>query len=132
MTIGLKFGHQVIESYRRLSYTPWHALAEYVDNSTQAYEEHREELDRILAARSESFSVRIAYAKEDDLLRIYDNSSGMTYKELERALEVSRPPQNTRGRSRYGLGMKTASCWLRDHWTVRTKRLGEQSNISSK
>jgi|HubBroStandDraft_6_1064221.scaffolds.fasta_scaffold71331_3 hypothetical protein len=53
-TIGFKFGPQVVQSYRRLSYTPWHALAEFVDNSTQAYLNHQEALDPLLAARGES------------------------------------------------------------------------------
>ena len=40
-------------------------------------------------------------------------------------MEVARPPVNPTGRSRYGLGMKTASFWLGDHWIIRTKRYDE-------
>ena len=36
-SIQLELGLQVIQSYRRLSYTAWHAIAELVDNSTQSY-----------------------------------------------------------------------------------------------
>jgi hypothetical protein len=121
-----KFGHQVIESYRRLAYTPWHALAEFIDNSTQSYQNHKKELDKIFAQNKEQLYVRIAYGKEDGgLIRVVDNAWGMSFDELEAALEVARPPDNTAGRSRYGLGMKTASCWLGDHWSIRTKRYGE-------
>jgi len=126
-TIGFKFGPQVVESYRRLSYTAWHALAEFIDNSTQAYLNNRQALDPILAAHGEKLYVRIAYERENGgLLRIVDNSSGMSFAELEIAMEVARPPANPLGRSRYGLGMKTASCWLGDYWTIRTKRYDEQ------
>ena len=42
---------------------------------------------------------------------------------------VGAPPQNTDGRSKYGMGMKTAACWLGNRWTVRTKRLGEPTEL---
>ena len=127
-SIGFKFGPQVVESYRRLSYTAWHALAEYVDNSTQAHLNHKAALDPIMAARGEKLYVRIAYEREGGgLLRIVDNSSGMSFDDLEIAMEVAHPPANPTGRSRYGLGMKTASCWLGDHWMIRTKRYDEHA-----
>ena len=36
---------------------------------------------------------------------------------------------NSNGRCRYGLGMKTAACWLGNRWTVRTKKLGETTEL---
>ena len=50
---------------------------------------------------------------------------GMSYTELDRALHVGLPPTNTSGRSKYGMGLKTAASWLGDRWIVKTKRLGE-------
>lgn len=44
---------------------------------------------------------------------------------MQYALRVGAPPANTSGRSKYGMGLKTAACWLGNHWTVRTKKLGE-------
>ena len=35
-------GPEIIRSYKRLSYTPWHALAEFIDNSTQSFFDNRE------------------------------------------------------------------------------------------
>ena len=32
-----QIGYEIINSYRRLAYTPWHALAEFVDNPTPAH-----------------------------------------------------------------------------------------------
>ena len=34
MAIQLIIGPDAITSYRRLAYSPWHAIAEFVDNST--------------------------------------------------------------------------------------------------
>lgn len=115
-----------INAFRRLPCTPWHAIAEFVDNSTQSYSDHEKALKAAYAAEGDNtkLAVSIAY-DEDDILRIADNAMGMSYDELERAMHVAMPPKNTKGRSKYGMGLKTAACWIGDVWTVRTKKLGE-------
>ncbi len=50
---------------------------------------------------------------------------GMSYTELEKALIVGRRPDDVSGRSQFGMGLKTSACWIRDQWSVRTKKLGE-------
>ncbi len=131
--IQLELGYQVIQSYKRLSYTPWHAIAELVDNSTQSYFDNQEELDEALTESPNKLFVGIVYEPADGgLLRVSDSAMGMSYDELVNALRVGFPPKNTSGRSKYGMGMKTASCWIGNKWTVRTKKLGEtvEHNIS--
>lgn len=123
--VQLELGYEAIRSYKRLPYTPWHALAEFVDNSTQSYSNHKGELKAALAEEGRPFEISIAYDRENDLLRISDNAMGMSLAELEYALRIGQPPIDTSGRSKYGLGMKMAACWFGELWTVRTKRLGE-------
>src|SRR6476646_10224800 len=125
MSITFGIGHNTIRSYRRLAYTPWHAIAEFVDNSSQAYFNNRSALDEQLKEDGENLIVSISYDREKGLMTIYDNSIGMNLEELERALQVGIPPANTTGRSKYGMGMKTAACWMGNFWTVETKKLGE-------
>ncbi len=126
MSIQLELGLQVIQSYKRLSYTPWHAIAELVDNASQSYFDHRDALDEVLQRKGEKLTIRVVYDRnEGGLLRVTDNAMGMTYKELTRALRVGEPPANTSGRSKFGMGLKTSACWIGNEWTVRTKRLGE-------
>lgn len=128
MMLELKIGLDAINSYRRLAYTPWHALAEFVDNSTQAYFDHQGKLDPVFAAEGEVLTVDIVYDKDagdSGVMRISDNSIGMSLADLEHALHVALPPSNTSGRSKYGMGLKTAACWLGNSWTVKTKKLGE-------
>lgn len=127
MALELKIGLDAITSYRRLAYTPWHAIAEFVDNSTQAYFDNRMQLDQALSNENSSLWVRIVYDRQDDLLRVSDNSIGMSYGDLEHALHVAMPPQNTSGRSKYGMGLKTAASWIGNRWTIRTKKLGEST-----
>lgn len=123
--LNLKIGLEVLRSYRRLAYTPWYALAEFVDNSTQSYRDHKELLERAYKAEQTHLSVTIDYNRDAGRLVVSDNAMGMSFEELERALQIGKPPPNTSGRSQYGLGLKTAACWFGDKWSVRTKKLGE-------
>jgi hypothetical protein len=124
--VKLQFGLDVILSYRRLPYTAWYALAEFVDNSTQSYEDHKADLDAAYGEEGDILEVAIVYDKnEPGLLRIADNAMGMSLDELRKALHVGSPPDNTNGRSEFGLGLKTAACWVGNLWTVKTKRLHE-------
>lgn len=126
MSIQLQIGLDVINSYKRLAYTPWHAIAEFVDNSTQAYFDNKILLNEALTSEGDSLFVNISYTREGTgLLRIEDNSIGMSYDELKHALHIANPPKNPTGRSRYGMGMKTAACWIGDLWHIKTKKLGE-------
>jgi hypothetical protein len=127
----LELGLDVLRSYKRLPYTAWHALAEFVDNSTQSYFDNRAALDKAFAEEGTFLEVSIIYERDGaGLIRISDNAMGMSYHELSRALHVGLPPVNLNGRSRYGLGMKMAACWYGDKWTIVTKKLGETSEYT--
>lgn len=126
----LIIGPEAITSYKRLDYTPWHALAEFVDNSTQSYFDHQAVLHQQMEADGEVLTVRIVYDKSNGYLRVTDNAMGMCHEELVRALHVARRPKNTNGRSKYGMGMKTAACWIGNRWSITTKKLGEASEHS--
>ena len=69
--------------------------------------------------------VSVTYDRTDPgLLRVADTAMGMDLAELRHALHVGSPPANTAGRSEFGLGLKTAACWIGNLWSVRTKKLG--------
>jgi hypothetical protein len=127
MSINLVIGPEAINSYQRLSYTPWHAIAEFVDNATQSYMDNKATLDPQLKIDGRSFEVSIAYdpGQDNGMLRVTDNAMGMSFPELERALHIAMPPLNRTGRSRYGMGMKTAAFWIGKKWSITTKKLGE-------
>jgi Histidine kinase-, DNA gyrase B-, and HSP90-like ATPase len=122
----LRIGLDSINSYRRLSYSAWHALAEFIDNSTQSYFNNKTQLDELFKKTNEILKVDIVYsAKDAGLIRISDNSTGMSYTDLQNALHVGKVPVVNSGRSKYGMGLKTAACWLGNVWTIRTKKFGE-------
>jgi hypothetical protein len=122
----LKIGLDAINSYKRLAYSPWHAIAELVDNSTQSYFNHQAQLNDAYKQEETKLTVSIVYDRANNgILRVCDNAMGMSFDELERALHIGLPPENTNGRSKYGMGLKTSASWIGNSWTVRTKKLGE-------
>jgi len=126
-----KLGPEIISSYKRLSYKPWYALAEFIDNSTQAYFDNRTRLDPVYNKNNEHLIVKIELNEKgkEKCLEIHDNSIGMSEKELQNAVIVGKPPKNDKGRSKYGIGLKTAACWFGDMWSIKTKKLGAKEAI---
>ena len=96
-----------------------------MDNSTQSYANNSEQLDIAFAREQDILTISIVYERETGVIRISDNSMGMSFDELQYALRIGAPPANTGGRSQFGMGMKTAACWFGNWWQVRTKKLGE-------
>jgi len=132
-TVNIRPEVNVYASYRRLSYRPWFAIAEFVDNSTQNYHDHREELQRAFrnekAARQ--LQIEISYDSERNSLTVLDNANGMEMEELTRALVLNMPPPDTSGRCEYGMGLKTAACWFGRTWTIDTSRLGSNRALTA-
>jgi len=133
MALKINFEGARGQNYPRIRYKWWYALAEFVDNSTQSYFDNRDLLDEQLEKTGETFKVEIV--RDTDLVRISDNAFGMDMNTLERAFEVSTPPpipegKSRHGRSRYGVGMKTASGWAGNNMTIRTTMLGSGEEIT--
>jgi hypothetical protein len=126
--ITIEFGPKNFANYRRLSYKWWYAIAEFVDNSTQSFFGNREILDPVFSEEGEQLTINIV--RGDDFLRISDNALGMDRHDLERALVVGEPPADISGRSRYGMGMKTAACWIGNSWTITTSKLGSSERLT--
>ena len=104
--------------YRDLPYDPWFAIAELVDNSTQSFQDFKEELQSTL-------EVKITYDPKSRFIQVWDNAMGMDESDLTRAVVLGERPPNPVGRCEYGMGMKTSCCWLGRKWHIRTKRKGQ-------
>jgi len=116
----LSVGPKAIDAYSRLSYTMWFALAEFVDNSTQSRLNYSGIINDILHAEGRPLTVAIVHDRPARTITIEDNSIGMTRDDLVAALQIAIPTPDSRGRSKYGMGMKTAACWIGATWTVTT------------
>jgi hypothetical protein len=127
--VEIVIGPEIVKTWARLDYTVWYAIAEMVDNSLQAYFNNKKELDAVFDKEEDSLKVDITYDSNSGLLRVLDNSIGMNAAELTNALRVGIPPEYSGGLSEFGMGLKTSGVWLADEWKVRTKKLGEETEL---
>jgi hypothetical protein len=125
--IGIRPTTSVYATYQRLSYKPWYAIAEFVDNSTQSYYANKNLLKQMYKnpnSLEKKLTIHINYDNTTNTLTIYDNAYGMEFDDFKRALILDSPPIDKSGRSEFGMGLKTAACWFGTHWTVETTQLG--------
>lgn len=122
--VSIKIQTGVYGQFRNLKNTAWFALGEYVDNAVQSFENNKE---RLLNANDNNyqFEVRIDIDNENKYIRIFDNAAGIDFKNFQRAFEPANIPIDNTGLHEFGMGMKTASIWLADLWTVETAALEE-------
>ncbi|REK74837.1 ATP-binding protein [Paenibacillus paeoniae] len=130
--INIRPTSAVYATYKRLSYQPWTAIAEFVDNSTQSYFDHKEEL--LASSDFQKLAINISYesnADGNDILTITDSAFGMEWEDFERAIILDKTPQNTEGRNEFGMGLKTAACWFGKKWSVVSTQLGSEFGYSA-
>ena len=124
LTTHFAIGSGAILGYSRLPYTMWYALAEFIDNATQSRSNYEGIIDDVLKDEGNPLRVEITYDPAKRELTIVDNSIGMTYDDLIAALKIAQPTKDSKGRSKYGMGMKTAACWIGTTWKVTTCEWG--------
>ena len=124
LSIDIRPDSGVYATFRRISYRPWSAIAEFIDNSTQNYFEHKQDIGKTTGTEP-TLEIEIVHEPKAKTLAIIDNANGMNWDELERAIQLNRPPIDTSGRSEFGMGLKMAACWFGSRWRVVTKRIGE-------
>ena len=129
-SIDIRPDSGVYATFRRISYRPWSAIAEFIDNATQNYFENKETIANV-TGNQPALEIDIIYESSARTLTIVDNANGMNWDELERAIQLNRPPEVTTGRSEFGMGLKMAACWFGSRWRVVTKRLGETTEYDA-
>jgi hypothetical protein len=111
-------------TFAHLPYKPAHALAEFVDNSVQSFQNNKLALEEIHGSDFK-LEIRISYDNATKTVEIRDNAGGINTHEYPNAFKVAAAPRDRSGLNEFGMGMKTAACWFSDKWSVRTKALGE-------
>lgn len=125
VSVNIRPGVSILSVLRHLNYRPWYAVAEFVDNSLQSYLDYRNDLENIEGAGFKlRVSIELSLAEEGKLV-IRDNAAGIHESDYRRAFRAAEIPPNRTGMSEFGMGMKSAACWLAKDWTVRTSALGE-------
>jgi hypothetical protein len=113
----------ILSVLRHLNYRPWFAVAEFVDNALQSFLANR---DALAANGTVTLKVSIElHSDGDGHIVVRDNAAGIAAREYARAFKPAEVPPDTSGLSEFGMGMKSAACWLARQWSVRTTALGE-------
>ena len=123
-TVSIKIQTGVYGQFRNLNNRVWFALGEYVDNAVQSFENNKDRLRKANKGKYQ-FEVRINIDWENNYIKIFDNAAGIDTKNFQRAFEPANIPIDNTGLHEFGMGMKTASIWLADFWSVRTAALDE-------
>src|SRR5579871_476262 len=130
----LILGYEILESYKRLPYKTWYAFAEFIDNSTQSYRNHRVDLDGMYKKKQDMLTVEISYANNTrnkyGFVRIKDNAYGMDEEDLQNAMTLGKRPAISNERSKYGLGLKTAAFWFGNAWSIETTQKGSRKMLT--
>lgn len=113
----------VYSAFRYINNKVWNALAEYVDNSFQSYEDHKEILSEINPNGNVRVNIDIDF--DNDTIVIEDNAYGIEEVNYQRAFELANIPLDATGLNEFGMGMKVSSIWLCDTWEVETSAYGE-------
>ena len=118
----------VLGAFSRLNYKPWYAIAEFVDNSTQSFYSHEEELRK---NGIDCVEIRINYDPVNNILTIVDSAFGMEIDDFLRAVKVDSPPEVNSGRNEFGMGLKTAAAWFGNVWAVEATQFGSTNRYST-
>lgn len=113
-----------LRMFRSMSFTPWYALGEFVDNSITSAMKNQ---DALIAVNGPDYRVRIQIDFPDGTndLVIKDNAAGISREDMKRALRMGKAPQDISvGLSRHGVGMKAAAFWWGARLEIRTYPLG--------
>lgn len=125
--LDIRPGVGVLELFPHMSYQPWYALGEFVDNAIASYQE---DYERLRKAEGDDYrlKVHIGYHREVPArIEIRDNAGGIPTRHYARAFQTARLPEERGDNAlrQFGVGMKSAVCWFAKQWSVRTTALGE-------
>lgn len=115
----------ILSVLKHLNYKPWFAIAEFVDNAIQSFLSNR---DAVAAVDGPAPKLKVAIEMDgtaEGRIVIRDNAAGIAERDYARAFKPAEAPPDRTGLSEFGMGMKSAACWLASQWSVRTTAIGE-------
>ncbi len=122
LELNIQPAASILNVFSRLSYKPWYAIAEFVDNSTQSYISHMKELHD--DPNFDKLIVKVNYDLVENTLRITDNAYGMELDRFQDAILLDSRNESQTGRNEFGMGLKTAASWFGNIWTVTSTQYG--------
>lgn len=126
-TVNIRPGINILSVLGHLNYKPWYALGEFVDNAVNSGIEKN--WNRLQSLHGHNYKLRVEIeldSTDGGRIVIRDNAAGIARADYQRAFRTAEVPLDRSGLSEFGMGMKSASFWFTNTWTVRTKAVGEK------
>lgn len=130
--VSIDIGPKMFRRFEDLPNTVPHVLAEFVDNALQSARDHRKELLGVDPSYKLHVNIEILWEESDSKGQrlakkfiITDNAAGIDINHYARAFKSAETPDDNSGLNEFGMGLKTAACWLGETWSVKTSALGE-------
>lgn len=131
--VSVRIGSQMYGRFEDLPNTVPHVLAEFVDNAIQSFRDKKEELKALDPDYKLRVSIFIHWdetktkmsERSATMFVIEDNAGGIAANRFVNAFEPAKAPEDNTGLNEFGMGLKTAACWLGYRWKVQTKAIGE-------
>lgn len=126
-TVSVAIGTSMYGRFKDLPNTPSHVLAEFVDNALQSYRDNKS----ILESMEPDYKLRVSiyFAMDGDgkiiSVDVNDNAGGISKDKFNTAFMPAKKPDNDLGLNEFGMGLKTAACWLGEDWLVKTSAINE-------
>ncbi len=129
MELNIQPPASILNVFSRLSYKAWYAIAEFVDNSTQSYISHIDELSS--APDFDKLVVNVNYNAQDNTLTVTDNAFGMEIDRFKDAILLDSRNEFQTGRNEFGMGLKTAASWFGKVWRVTSTQYGSNNRYTA-
>lgn len=116
----------IISIFQRQNFRLDRVFSEFVDNSLQSFLDHK----NVLMNLEDGKKCRISIVWDSDKIVISDNAYGMNDEEFGRALKLKATNPNALKNDQlsvYGMGLKYASVYLGNHYTISSTAYG--SNV---
>lgn len=131
--VSVRIGTSMYGRFQDMRNNISHILAEFVDNALQSSRDHREELVSLDPSYKLEVNIQIFWdetftkmsERKATKFVIKDNAGGIAADRFIHAFEPAILPDNRSGLNEFGMGLKTAACWIGKKWVVKTKALGE-------
>lgn len=122
-------GSGIISVFPRMNQKMERVFAEFIDNSTQSFKDHADELVKV----NKNSVCKIIITWNNDEITISDNAFGMSHDDFKHALKLNNPRLNysENSRSQYGMGLKTAASYLGEWYSIETTMLGSNEKYFS-
>lgn len=114
----ISIGTGIVGIFKRMPQKLERVFAEFIDNSTQSFFDHREELNKI--NKKNVCVVNIKWNSQEIIIK--DNAYGMNHEEFRHALRINAPQESyaVNSRGQYGMGLKQAAAYLGNWYSIES------------